>query len=126
MSSKAIATAVIGAILLLGAGAARAEGDVEQGKTVFNKCKACHLIEGNKNTIGPNLHGVYGRKAAGIDGYKYSPAMEKAGLTWDDATLDKYLADPKAVVPNGKMVFPGLKDEKERQNVIAYLKSEAK
>jgi cytochrome c2 len=126
VSVKTIAGAVIGVALLTGATPARADGNVDDGKQVFAKCKACHLIEGTKNTIGPNLHGVIGRKAAGVDSYKYSTAMAQSGLTWDDATLDKYLADPKAVVPNGKMVFPGLKTEKERQDVIAYLRAEAK
>jgi cytochrome c len=118
---------LIAAALLCGTAAgARADGDVEEGKKIFTKCKVCHQLEPGKNTIGPTLSGVVGRKAGSIEGYKYSPTMASSGLTWDDATLDKYLADPKAVVPNGKMIFPGLKNEKERQDVIAFLKAEAK
>lgn len=126
MSSKLLGLVLAAGIACAGAVSARADGDVDEGKKVFNKCKVCHQLEPGKNTIGPSLSGVIGRKAAAVDGYKYSPSMTQSGLTWDDATLDKYLADPKAVVPNGKMIFPGLKTEKERQDVIAYLKAEAK
>jgi cytochrome c2 len=118
-----LAASVFAVALAWTAAPAHAAGDPEAGKQVFAKCRACHLTEGGKNTIGPNLQGVAGRKAGGVDGYKYSPAMAQSGLTWDDATLAKYLEDPKAVVPAGKMVFPGLKSDKERQDVIAYLKS---
>jgi cytochrome c len=118
--------ALLVAASLLCAGAARAESDVEDGKKVFNKCKVCHQLERGKNAVGPSLSGIVGRKAGQVEGFKYSPAMQSSGLTWDEATLDKYLTDPKAVVPNGKMIFPGLKDEKERQKVIAFLKAEAK
>lgn len=101
---------------------ARAAGDPESGKQVYNKCKACHLIGGGKNTIGPNLSGIYGRKAGTVDGFKYSPAMEKSGVVWNDDALRKYLTDPKSLVPNGKMVFAGLRSDQELDDVIAYLK----
>lgn len=104
-------------------GAASA-GDAEAGKAIFSKCKACHQIgEGAKNAVGPNLTGVFGRKSGMVEGYKYSDAMSKANLTWDEATLKEYLADPKKKVPGNKMVFAGIKDPTDEDNLIAYLKS---
>lgn len=89
----------------------------------FVQCKACHSTKPGETKIGPSLAGVYGTKAGEIPGYQFSTAMKNSGLTWDDATLDKYLTDPKAVVPGTKMTFFGLKDEAKRKEVIAYLKS---
>ena len=97
--------------------------DVDAGKEDFKKCALCHTAEAGKNKIGPSLFGVVGRKSASVDNYSYSDAMKKFDHTWDPETLDKYLADPRAVVPNTKMIFPGIKDEKERQDVIAYLET---
>mgnify|MGYP001194017835 CR=1 FL=1 len=109
-------------MLLAAASQARAEGDAAAGEKVLAKCKACHVIDKPTNRVGPSLMGVVGRQAGHVDGFKYSDAMKDSGLTWDDATLDQYLADPKGFVPKNKMAFAGLKDEKDRQNVIAYLK----
>ncbi len=98
-------------------------GDAAKGKKVFAKCKACHTIkQGGKNKVGPNLHGVVGRKAAMVKGFKYSKAMKKSGITWDEATLDKFLKKPKKMMKKTKMAFAGLKKDKQRANVIAYLK----
>jgi cytochrome c len=102
--------------------AARADGDPEAGKNIFKKCHACHNIgEGAHNSVGPELNGVVGRKAGTVEGYSYSEANKTSGITWDVATLDVYLTDPKAKVPGTKMAFPGLPNEKDRANVIAYL-----
>jgi cytochrome c len=97
--------------------------DVEAGKVDFKKCALCHTTEAGKNKIGPSLFGVVGRKAASVDNFNYSEAMKKYDHTWDAETLDTYLADPRAIVPGTKMIFPGIKDEKERQDVIAYLET---
>jgi cytochrome c len=97
--------------------------DVEAGKEEFKKCALCHTAEPGKNKIGPSLFGVVGRKSASVENYPYSEAMKKFDHTWDPETLDKYLTDPRAVVPNTKMIFPGIKDEKQRQDVIAYLET---
>ena len=86
----------------------------------FNQCKACHKVEAGKNGVGPSLAGVFGRKAGSEPTFKYSDAMKAAG-TWDEATLAKYLADPKGAVPGNKMAFAGLKKPEDVQNVIAYL-----
>jgi cytochrome c len=110
------------AALIASIGAAGAQ-DAAAGEKVFAKCKICHQIgEGAKNMVGPVLNGVVGRKAGTYAGYHYSDANEKSGITWDEAELKKYLKDPKGVVPGTKMIFPGLPDEKDIDNVIAYLK----
>jgi len=100
-----------------------ADGDAEAGKKVFNKCKACHSLEEGKNKVGPSLHGVVGRAAASVKGFKYSKAMSEAGLTWDEATIKKYLAKPKDLVPGTRMAFAGLKKDDDIENVIAYIKA---
>ncbi|MFL5268360.1 MAG: c-type cytochrome [Stellaceae bacterium] len=97
--------------------------DVDAGKADFKKCALCHTTEAGKNKVGPSLFGVVGRKAASLEGYNYSEAMKKYDHDWDPKTLDTYLADPRATVPGTKMVFPGIKDEKERQDVIGYLET---
>lgn len=89
----------------------------------FNQCKACHKVEAGKNAIGPSLFGIFGTKAGSVAGYQYSPAMKTSGLTWDDATLSKYLANPKSVVPGTKMVFAGVKNPDDVNAIIAYLKT---
>src|SRR5690242_19962164 len=106
-----------------GTGAARADGDANAGKEVFKKCAVCHSTVEGQNKVGPSLHGVVGRKAGSVPNYSYSQANKESGLTWDPATLDKYLENPKEVVKGTKMIFPGLKTEKERQDVIAYLET---
>ncbi|OJY71343.1 MAG: cytochrome C [Sphingobium sp. 66-54] len=89
----------------------------------FAQCQSCHSPEAGKNGIGPSLAGVFGTKAAEVAGYDFSPAMTKSGLTWDEATLDRYLKAPQQVVPGTKMTFAGLSDDAKRAAVIAYLKS---
>ena len=101
--------------------AANAEGDPAAGKDVFKKCAVCHSPEKGVNKIGPSLFGIVGSKSAEVDGYTFSKAMQDANKTWDDATLDTYLTNPREVVPGTKMIFPGLKSEADRANVIAYL-----
>lgn len=100
-----------------------AAGDAAAGEKVFNQCKACHTIEAGKNRVGPSLHGVVGRKSGSVEGFAYSEAVKKLNVTWDDANLDKWLADTKAVAPGNKMTF-ALKDPKAREDVIAYLKTQ--
>ena len=122
--SRQIPAAVLGAaLLLLQTGTAlAAEGDPAKGKQIFAKCQVCHSIESGVNKLGPSLHGVYGRKAGTLAGYNYTDAMKNSGFTWDDASLDKYLTNPRKVVPGTRMVFVGLPKEQDRLDVIAYLK----
>jgi cytochrome c len=111
-------------VLSVLAAPAHAEGDPEAGKSAFAKCTACHTTEaGQHRPTGPSLSGVVGREAGTAEGFRYSPAMQKSGVVWDEETLDKYLADPRGFIRGNRMAFPGLRDAKERADVIAYLKT---
>jgi cytochrome c2 len=89
----------------------------------FAQCRVCHSPQPGQNGVGPSLAGVFGTKAATVPGYNFSPAMQQSGLTWDEATLDRYLKAPRQVVPGTRMSFPGISDDAERAAVIAYLKA---
>ena len=104
---------------------ALAAGDAAAGEKAFAPCKACHAIIADKTRVGPSLFGVAGRKAGSLASYngKYSAPLVAANLTWDDATLEKWLTSPKDLVPGTKMTFVGLKDGTARADVIAYLKT---
>lgn len=116
-------TVLIFASLSLGAAPSQA-GDAAAGEKVFNKCKACHQVgEKAKIRVGPVLNGIVGRAAGSDESFRYSDALSESGLTWDEATLADFLADPKATVPGNKMAFPGLRKEEEIANVIAFLAS---
>jgi len=118
--------AIVATALSAPAALAQSPGNPDAGKLVFLQCKGCHSLDPGKNGIGPSLHGVFGRKAGTEAGYNYSPAMKNSGVSWDDDTLFKYLANPKAFVPGDKMPFPGLPDAQKRSDVIAYLKQATK
>ena len=100
-----------------------AAADAEAGKAAFKKCALCHTTEAGKKKVGPSLFGVVGRKSASLDSYNYSEAMKKFDQTWDAQTLNSYLADPRAVVPGTHMIYPGIKDKAERDDIIAYLET---
>jgi cytochrome c len=110
------------ALFSLTSAPSQADGDSAKGKKVFAKCMACHTTEAGKNKVGPTLHGIIGRKSGSVEGFTYSDAMKNAGITWNEAELDKYLTNPKKDVPGNKMAFPGLPKADDRANVIAYLK----
>jgi cytochrome c len=117
-------TAPIGLLiaLLLSARGVSAAGDAAAGKAVFGRCQICHAIDaGQPSAVGPNLHGIFGRRAGTAEGYDYSPAMKQSGIVWDDATLAKYLKDPSGFIPGNKMAFPGLKNDKDVADLLAYL-----
>lgn len=97
--------------------------DAAAGEKIFAQCKACHQVgETAKNAIGPELNGVIGRKAGAAEGYSYSAANKNSGLTWDEATFRDYIKDPKAKVPGTKMAFAGVKDPKQVEDLLAFLK----
>lgn len=99
-----------------------AAADLENGEAKFALCKSCHtVVAGGANLTGPNLHGVYGHKAGVHDGYSYSDALKAANLTWDPATLDRWLTKPMEMVPGTKMSFAGMSEQKDRTDVIAYM-----
>ncbi|MDR2858157.1 MAG: c-type cytochrome [Novosphingobium sp.] len=89
----------------------------------FAQCMSCHSVEPGRTMIGPSLHGIIGRRAASLPGYAYSNALKGSGLTWDEATLDRWLTDPAKLVPGSRMIFTGLPDPARRRAVIAYLKA---
>jgi cytochrome c len=118
---KLTSTLAIAALSALASQGAPAQ-DVAAGKTSFNKCLPCHSIgEGAKNKVGPQLNGLNGRKAGTAPDYSYSEANKNSGLTWDEATFKDYIKDPRAKIPGTKMVFAGIKNEKEANDLWAFL-----
>jgi cytochrome c len=114
------------ALLLAAAGAARADGDAAKGEKRFEECVTCHSTQAGVNGVGPSLHDVFGRKAGGLDDYRYSPAMKRSGITWTAQTLGDFVADPQKAVPNNRMPFAGMPDAAERADLIAYLEKASK
>ncbi len=110
------------ALLLAVSGGAALAADPVAGERVFkSQCGICHSAAKGKNAIGPSLFGVYGTKAGEVPGFKFTAANKNSGLVFDDATLERYLENPKAVVPGTTMTYAGLKNPEQRANVIAYL-----
>ena len=98
--------------------------DAAAGKSSFNKCLACHAIgENAKNKVGPELNGLDGRKSGTVEGYNYSEANKNSGITWGKDVFLEYIKDPKAKIPGTKMVFAGIKNENEANNLWAYVSS---
>jgi cytochrome c len=97
------------------------QGDPVHGKTLYQACESCHSI--NDNDIGPRHRGIVGRRAGSIADYSYSPALKNSGLTWDEATLNRWLINPSALVPGTKMFFK-IDDAQSRADIIAYLKEQ--
>jgi cytochrome c len=103
------------------------QGDYTKGKQLFGQCRSCHTIEaGGSNRVGPHLHGVFGRTAGTVDDFKtYSKGLKESGIIWDAANMDKWLANPRDVVPVNNMIFPGVRKEEDRRDLIAYISVEA-
>ena len=116
MRSVMCAAAVIAA-----ASAAVADGDAERGAKRFEECVACHALEKDKESVGPSLYGVFGRKAGEGAEFRYSPALKRSGITWDTASIDTFIADPQATVPGNRMPYAGIADAAARADLIAYL-----
>lgn len=96
--------------------------DVAAGEQSFKKCMPCHSIdEGAKNKVGPELNGLDGRHSGSAPGYSYSEANKKSGIVWAKDTFEKYINDPRAMIPGTKMIFPGIKNPKEVENLWAYV-----
>ncbi|MBE9477221.1 MAG: cytochrome c family protein [Proteobacteria bacterium] len=100
-----------------------ASADVEKGKKVFSKCKACHKTEDGVNGAGPYLFGIFDREIGKAAGFKYSAGMSDIGGNWDAANLNEFLTKPKTMISDTKMSFAGLKKEVDRVNLIAYLQT---
>ena len=115
--------AVLAAIALVASTAAASAQDVTAGEQSFKKCLPCHAVgEGAKNKVGPELNGLDGRKAGSAEGFNYTEANKNSGITWNESTFKEYIKDPRAKIPGTKMVFAGIKNEEEVNNLWAYLK----
>ncbi len=119
-----IAAAVSVVLALAAANAAAQSSDGGPGEGLFNQqCKICHTLnKDGANLVGPNLFGMFGRKAGTAKGFASSDAMTKSGIVWDDKALGDYLTDPKGRVPGTKMVYAGLKRQEQLDDLIAYLR----
>lgn len=124
-------SAILATILLAGApSAVRAQsaGDAEAGRRVFNQCRACHTVDNNgRNGVGPNLFAMVGRRAASVQGFRYSANMQElggGGHVWTTDNLRAYLTDPKAVVPRGTMSFPGIRNATQLDDLLAFLQAQ--
>jgi len=126
---RGLAYGLAAAALLALSVPALAEGDATKGKENFAKCAICHQVgPGAATLVGPELNGIVGRKAASVADYPYSPGMKKLGedgFVWTEPNIDKWIADPKAMIPDSPMAlaFAGVPDAGERANIIAYLKT---
>ncbi len=108
--------------VLTSLGGVYADADLANGARQFRRCQSCHTLnDGGRHTVGPNLHGVIGRAAASTDRFSFSSQLSESGLTWDVATLDAWIENPRALVPGNRMSFVGLRDAEDRRDVIAYL-----
>ena len=127
-AAMTIPTFVAAILIFLGVPALAQEpkgADAQSGQLAFNNaCRTCHSMNEGDNRLGPNLHGIIGRKAGSVPGFAYSDAMKHADLVWDPSTLDRFIANPDAVVPSNNMKpFGGIASAEERAKVIAYLKT---
>lgn len=102
-------------------------GDYDKGRRVFAQCRSCHTVgAGEPNRVGPHLHGVFGRAAGSVEDFKtYSKGLKESGITWDAATLDKWVTNPRDLVPVNNMIFPGIRKEEDRHDLIAFLAAES-
>jgi cytochrome c len=111
---------------LTGPQAGAATGDPERGAEMFRSCTACHSLAPGEHRTGPSLAGIFGREAGTIPGFtRYSLALEQADVTWNEKTLDAWLADPRAFIPGNRMTFRGIEDQHARADLIAYLEKAA-
>ena len=119
LRSLMMATAIVCALL---AAVSTCGQDTSAMGVAFNQCSACHSVDGTNGT-GPTLKGIIGRKSGTVPGFRYSRAMKNAAITWDEASVDRYLSNPQDVVPGNIMPFSGVADAARRANLIAYLKT---
>lgn len=119
IDAKRMTTTLLVALLPLAA--ARADGDPVRGEARFQECAACHRLEAGVNEVGPSLHGVFLRKAGELADFRYSPAMKRSGIIWTPEMIEKYIADPQAMIPANRMPYAGMASASERADLIAFL-----
>ena len=112
--------------LVAAAGSAQADGDAARGEKRFEECASCHSVAAGENGVGPTLQGIFNRKAASLEEFRYSPAMRKSGITWTSETLDAFIADPQKAVPANRMPYAGLPAAVDRADLISYLEKATK
>jgi cytochrome c len=118
-----VTRSVVTAALIVASTAASLAQDVEKGANVFKKCLPCHSIgAGAANKVGPELNGLDGRHSGTVAGFNYSDANKNSGVVWSEATFKEYIKDPKAKIPGTKMMFAGVKNEEEINDLWAYVK----
>jgi len=116
--------AITAALALSAAHGAYAQGDAQSGVKLFPQCAACHTLEPGRNLTGPSLANLFGRKAGTVSSFlRYSDALKRSSVVWDEKTLDGWLKDPDKFIPGNDMTFPGIKDDTARRDLIAYLKA---
>ena len=123
-AQSAPATPKAGSISAVGATAlADFTGDAAAGERAFMQCRTCHVTDPGVNRMGPSLAGIIGRKAGTVDGFNYSPAMAESEITWTPEKLYEFLENPRRLVPGNRMAFAGVRNDQERADLIAYLKT---
>ena len=121
MRARLRTAAAAATAFILAAGLAHAQGDAKHGRKLFEECHACHSLERGEQGVGPSLHGVFGRRAGELDDFRYSPALERSGITWTLKTLDAYIADPQKAVPANRMPYAGMPEARDRADLIMYM-----
>ena len=122
--SSCMRRTVIAGLLLAGSTTAALAADPAAGEKIFKtQCGICHAVVAGENRIGPTLFGVVGRPAGSVPGFNYTADHKKLGITWDAASLDKYLTNPRAMVPDTSMVYAGLKNDAQRADLVVYLET---
>jgi cytochrome c len=122
MMKRSFASAVA-LLLMLETQTIAADGDPTRGQRVFGACAACHSLQPNQNMTGPSLSDLWGRQAGSLASFnRYSPALKSANIVWNDKTLDDWIADPQHFVPGNQMTFAGIKDARQREDLLAFLK----
>ena len=115
-----ICATLAGVLALCAAAPAGAAPDARRGEQIYTRCLACHALAYDR--VGPRHCGLFGRLAGSVPGFEYSPAMKNSKITWDEKSLDRFLAKPLAMFPGSTMTYDGVPDPKERADLIAYLK----
>ena len=122
MRMNIISALVFTATFLTATSVAQAQGDAARGEKKFEECASCHSVERGSNGVGPNLAGLFERKAGALDDYRYSPALKRSGITWTPQALDAYVADPQKAIPQNRMPYAGMPEARDRADLIAYMK----